>query len=271
MSEFLLPESAWPATLPAAHRSLLVALRDGLRQITDVSGIAAGGSFITGILDEYSDLDLVVVAEDTAWPAVLERRQEIAARLGPLLAAFTGEHVGEPRLLVCLFGPPLIHVDLKFLPVVALDARVEDPILLWDRHGSIRSRLSAAEGRYPGPDRQWIEDRFWIWVHYAATKLARGELFETLNMLAYLRSQVLGPLALAEAGAQPNGVRRLEQRAGPRTDLLKATVARYDRRDAARALQAAIDLYRQLRGPGEPSPVEAQAVAFARSVAGPIS
>lgn len=269
MSEFILPESAWPALLPQAHRSLLASLRDGLRRDPEVLAVAAGGSFITGGLDEFSDLDLVVVVTDPAWPEVLERRQRIAASLGPLLAAFTGEHVGEPRLLICLYGPPLIHVDLKFLPFAALDDRVEDPVVLWDRLGTVAPRLSATRGLYPAPDRQWIEDRFWIWVHYAATKLARGELFEALNLLAFLRTQVLGPLALVEAGAQPNGVRRLEQRAGLRKEQLEATVARYDRTDAGRALHAAVGLYRELRRGVRTSAAEAEAVAFARRVTEP--
>lgn len=122
-----------------------------------------------------------------------------AARLGPLLAAFTGEHVGEPRLLICLYGPPRVHVDLKFVALDALAERIEDPVLLWDRSGDVRRRLDATPARYPQPDLQWIEDRFWIWVHCAATKLARRELFEALNMIACPRDRVLGPLALLEA------------------------------------------------------------------------
>ena len=43
-------------------------------------------------------------------------RRTIAESCGGLLAAFTGEHVGEPRLLICLYGPPLAHVNLKFVP-----------------------------------------------------------------------------------------------------------------------------------------------------------
>jgi hypothetical protein len=30
-------------------------------------------------------------------------------------SAFSGEHVGEPRALICLYGPPLLPVDLKFV------------------------------------------------------------------------------------------------------------------------------------------------------------
>ncbi len=219
-------------------------------------------------MDEYSDLDLIVVVAPTAWPAILERRRHMASTLGPMLGCFTGEHVGEPRLLIALYGPPPIHVDLKFLSLSALGDRVEDPVLLWDRGQTVAPVLAATRAQYPPPDRQWIEDRFWIWVHYATTKLARGELFEVLGFLAFLRSHVLGPLALAEAGAQPNGVRRLEQRARSRADAIRATVARYDRHDAGRALLAAIETYRELRGPLPASAAEAPAVAFARAVTG---
>jgi hypothetical protein len=219
-------------------------------------------------MDEFSDLDLVVVVRSSAWPGILDRRRAIAASLGPLLEAFTGEHVGEARLLICLYGPPLLHVDLKFLPLEGLQERVEDPVLLWDRNGAVAPLLAATTARYPAPDRQWIEDRFWIWVHYAAAKLARGELFEVLNFLAFLRGTVLGPLLLAEAGARPNGVRHLEQRAPSRTGQLKATVARYDKLDAARALQHAIRLYQELRGHVRRSAAEGPTVAFALRVSG---
>jgi hypothetical protein len=53
--------------------------------------------------------------------------------MGNLLAAFTGEHVGEPRLLICLFADPLMHVDLKFISLGQLSSRVEDPVILWER------------------------------------------------------------------------------------------------------------------------------------------
>lgn len=44
------------------------------------------------------------------------------------------------------------------------------------------------------PSLQWFEARAWIWLHYAATKLARGELYEAIGMLGFFREQVLGPL-----------------------------------------------------------------------------
>jgi len=75
--------------------------------------------------------------------------------------------------------------------VASLDAatRVEDPAVLWERDGQLSAALRNGVARYPAPDLQWIEDRFWVWVHYGAAKVGRGELFEALDMLALLRSK----------------------------------------------------------------------------------
>jgi nucleotidyltransferase-like protein len=247
VEEFLLDEREWPATLADAPRSLLRQIVAGTRQNPALIGLAAGGSFRSGRMDEFSDLDLVVVVEPAASEDVRDRRGALAAALGPLLACFTGEHVGEPRLLVCLYGPPPVHVDLKFVAPDDLAVRIETPIVLWDRDGRVRIAFAAGIAVYPAPVPQWIEDRFWIWVHYAASKIGRGELFEALDFMSFLRTQVLGPLALKEASAQPSGVRHVERLAPARARQLQETVARYDARDLVSALRAAVALYRELR------------------------
>jgi hypothetical protein len=185
-----------------------------------------------------------------------------------LLASFTGEHVGEPRLLICLYGPPLVHVDLKLISLADLDKRVEDPVVLWDRTGQVTENLRRTAGRYPSPDLQWIEDRFWVWIHYGAAKVARGELFEALGFLAFLRSSVIGPMCLTVAGQQPNGVRKLETRVPELLPDLRATIGSYDSRECAEALLACSKMYKELRAELAPSvftrrsAVEDEALSF---------
>ena len=246
MPEFLLPESDWPA-MPDRHRAFLAAALTVLRTFPSLSGVAGGGSLISGRLDDYSDLDLVVVVRESAAPPGGSDRQRIAASIGPLLSAFTGEHVNEPRLLICLYGPPLLHVDLKFLPAIQLNPRVEDPIVFWDRDGEVRHALAAGPAVYPSPDLQWIEDRFWVWVHYAATKIGRGELCEAVDFLGSLRRFMLGPLALQRGGARPDGVRRIEELPPSVVATLAATVPAYDLSSCYRALTMAIAMYREQR------------------------
>src|SRR6266545_2979534 len=125
--------------------------------------------------------------------------------------------------------------------------------------GRVSAALRAGEAHYPEPDLQWIEDRFWTWVHYAAGKIGRGELFEAVDFLAFLRARVLGPLALAATGAPAAGLRRLEAAAPRFAMAMEATIAGHTSDSCAAALRAAIELYREppdhssdraARGPG---------------------
>lgn len=258
----VLPESRWPSTLPTLHRSFLRTVLDRFPRDPRLVGLAAGGSFRTNTLDDYSDLDFVVVVEPSTWPAILDQREDLVRTLGPLLGAFTGEHVGEPRLLVTLFGPPLLHVDFKFIRPGDLAQRVEDPVVLWERDGAVTRGLAGTAARFPVADPQWVEDRFWIWVHYVAAKIGRGELFEALDALAFLRSRVLGPPLLDAAGVMPAGVRRLDAQAGAHLPALLQTAAGYDRRAIVDALRASIALYRTLR----PATVSRREAAEAEAV-----
>jgi hypothetical protein len=237
----------FPTSLPATHRTFLASALDVLRADARIVGVSAAGSFATNTMDDYSDIDLVVAVEPERHAAVMTERRRIAESLGPLMSAFTGEHVGEPRLLICLYGPPLLHVDLKFVALPDAARRVDDGVILLDRDDRLRAVLATAAAKYPAPDPQWIEDRFWTWIHYAAAKIARGELFEAIDGLAFLRGLALGPLALLKAGALPCGVRRLEQCAPEVARALRDTVAGYDAHDCLRALEACVELYRRLR------------------------
>jgi predicted nucleotidyltransferase len=231
-----------------------------------IVGLAAAGSYAEGRMDEFSDLDLLVAVAPEAFAEVLADRQRLAAQLGPLLVAFTGEHVGEPRLLICLYGPPPLHVDLKFIAVADAAARVDEPVVLWERGTVLSDALRRGEARYPQPDAQWIEDRFWVWIHYAAAKVGRGELFEAHEFLSFLRMTVLSPLGLLRRGLRPAGVRRVEQLAPDlAAELQRAIVAR-DAAQQLRALSVAVELYRSLRDSGS-QPLQRREAAEAVAVA----
>ena len=233
--------------LPALHAAFLKGALPRLQADERIVAVAAGGSFLTGGMDEYSDLDLVIAVSPAAVSQIMQERRELASTLGTLVAAFTGEHVGEPRLLICLYGPPLLHVDLKFISLPDAAYRVEDPVILWERDTQLSAIHRRSEAVYPTPDLQWIEDRFWVWVHYIAAKIGRGELFDAYDSLALLRMLALGPLALLTQGARPSGVRKVETHAQPHLEDLIRTTGSYDRLACIAALQAAATLYRKLR------------------------
>ncbi len=223
-----------------------------------VDALLGMGSLVTGGWDAQSDFDFVVVEA-----APVTDRRAFAEALGPLLTCFTGEHVGEPKLLICLYGPPLLHVDYKFVPRAEPAQFGERPKVLWARDPmAIEAWLSTACFGQPSREPQWFEDRVWMWLHYGASKWARGEYFEAISTLDFLRSMVLGPMLQLQAGRPIRGQRRLETLAGAR-DTLLPTLAGYDAAAIRDAFVAAVAVYVELRAadpPPRPVPQMPQAL-----------
>lgn len=232
----------------------------------NVTGLAVAGSWITDELDEYSDLDLVLVTEEKI-AGSKTKMLAFARRLGELISGFTGEHVGEPRLLICLYDNPLLHVDIKFLTLQEFKERVENPVVLFERNGSLSNIISTTKPEWPRVDFQWIEDRFWTWIHYLATKVARGELFECIDGLCFLRAGVLTPLMQVKAKKLPRGVRKAEMQLNlPDLENLKITLPQYDKESVVKAIDNTISIYRSLRRKLYPDNIELQTLAEKRSI-----
>lgn len=220
---------------------------DLLKKDDSVVGLAAGGSWITHELDEYSDIDLVLVTKEKI-TRDKTNMLDYVNKFGKLLTAFTGEHVGETRLLICLYDDPLLHVDIKFVTLEEFKTRIETPVILLDKDEQLKIAIENSAARFPIPGYQWFEDRFWTWVHYGAVKINRGEYFEAFDFLGAVRLMVLGPLLHMKNGKLPRGVRKAETNfRDEELNELKNTLPRYDKQSLIVCLKNAVDLYRKLR------------------------
>jgi predicted nucleotidyltransferase len=218
-----------------------------LRKDSNVIGLAVAGSWLTNEIDEFSDVDLVLVTKEKIGNDKL-KMMAYAQRLGKFLSGFTGEHVGEPRLLICLYDDPLLHVDIKFVTLEEFHQRVETPVIVLDTDDQLQAVLDASEAKFPHPDYQWVEDRFWTWVHYGLQKIGRGEYLEAFDFFGAIRMIVLGPLIHIKNGNLPKGVRKVEMQL-PAYDLemLKKTLPQYSRESLLETLDSTVALYRELR------------------------
>jgi hypothetical protein len=213
----------------------------------NVIGLAVAGSWLTNEIDEFSDLDLILVTRQKV-SGDKALMLEYAKRLGNLLSGFTGEHVGEPRVLICLYDNPLLHVDIKFLTIDEFDNRIETPLLLLDKGSQLKEVINHSSAKFPYPDFQWIEDRFWIWIHYALLKIGRGEYLEAYDFSGFLRMTVLGPLLHIKNGNLPRGVRKVEQTLKEEDfNDLKRTIPFYEKQSLLVSLRNSVLLYKQLR------------------------
>lgn len=252
----------FPSSLPALHQAFIEQALPKLAQDSRIIGVAAAGSYAENSLDAFSDLDLIIAVEPQKFDEIMKDRLSIAATLGDLVAGFTGEHVGEPRVIITLYGSEALHVDFKFVKVEDAAVRVDEPVILWARDSRLENALRQEAGGYPKVNAQWIEDRFWVWIHYAGTKIGRGEYFEAIDFLGFVRSQVLGPLALEAAGYDARGVRRIEQLVPEFAEKLKGTVALPEKDSLLAATEQVAKLYLELRGFDIAPKHEAQSLAL---------
>jgi|SRR4030095_3880837 len=229
------------------HNDFVRRAAKNLTEDKSVIGLAVAGSWLTKEIDKYSDLDLILVTSKKI-SGNKPKMLEYAKQFGSFLTGFTGEHVGEPGILICLFDNPLIHVDIKFVTLEEFHPRIETPTILLDTEGQLKKALELSNAEFPYPDYQWIEDRFWVWIHYVLLKIGRGEYFEAFDFLGYLRIIVLGPLLHIKNGSLPRGVRKVETKL-EEEDLkkLKLTLPVYDKKSLLDCLYNAVSLYRELR------------------------
>lgn len=236
----------------SSHWAMIARIQAACEADARVLGLWLGGSFAHGAPDAYSDIDLVLVCEDEAHAALLVQAEAFAAQAGDLIGFFRGDHVGEPRLFIALYDQPLLHVDFKWVALSEAHIRVEEPRIIWTRDHRVSDALARAPAEPPRVDADWIEARFWVWVHYIAVKILRAEWFEVKDAFAFLRARVIAPMLTRRAGRFIQGVRRIET-LGPHAQAAMAALDPPGAREAClTALASVMDLYVELRGDAPP-------------------
>lgn len=222
-------------------------VEDLVKKDDRIIAIGLAGSWITNEIDKYSDIDFVLITNNDITFSK-EDMINFANNIGNYVIGFTGEHVGENKLLICLFNNPVTHIDLKFIQINDFFVRVENPVIIYEKSNIIENIYLETKPFWPKPDFQWIEDRFWVWIHYAATKLGRHEFFETIDFISFLRQTVIGPLYHIKYKKDPRGVRKLEFFLD-KNDLLmlEKTISNYSFDSIKESIFSIITIYRDLR------------------------
>jgi predicted nucleotidyltransferase len=239
------------------HEEIARKAVDMLAADSEVVGLYLAGSFALGHPDRYSDIDLYVVIPDGSKDDVLRRAASMVQDVARVATWFPATHLGDPAQLIVIYeADPPIHVDFQYKEVRELIPRVKDKdiIVLVDRSGDLAQHKEAS-GKL-GPPRedeeverlQYLEDRFWAWTWYAASKIARGELWEARDAIEYMRSNVLVALADIGLGTPREGNRRLESKYPDENQMiLSETIPREHSKGAyAGALRALVAGFEKL-------------------------
>jgi hypothetical protein len=195
---------------------------------------------------EFTDLELVFLCAPISFGDCAADLKGLADALGPLLLSYEQEKSDAEREITCLYDEPLRRIDLRLLPTDGA-AMLHNPKVLWERDGALTNELAKYRDQVPPIDLQWMEDRFWLWMHSAATALKEGAVFEALHQMSCLRTRILAPMLLRKQAQPIDALKRLEQAGGEELSSLRATVPLYDARSCELSLREAAKLYVGLR------------------------
>jgi predicted nucleotidyltransferase len=231
------------------HKAKLEAASAFTRTMPGVMGLVVSGSLATGSADAYSDLDLKIVTRDELHDEAVKHLDGLVDACGVKVACFTAEHVGHPGMLIVLYDD-LIHIDFYPVRLGELSSKNEGIAswVVWAQDDVIAAALCGPADE-AGVDLTWIEARVWTWVWYTHSKILRGELYEALDALQYLRGNVLFALLAETSGLRPCGSRRAERHVGELGPLFARTVPPLERDPVMDALRATVELYLKLADP----------------------
>src|SRR6266540_3561125 len=94
-----------------------------------------------------------------------------------------------------------------------------------------------------------METRMWAWTWYIQSKILRGELWEAVSALAFVRDTVLFRLLAMHQKIRYRGARFAEKVIGERADAFVRTLGSLDKRSLLEALRTAVHLYVELADP----------------------
>jgi predicted nucleotidyltransferase len=236
------------------HRRLLDCARERFAADDRFVGVLLGGSLAAGRADSFSDIDLYLFVRDDDFESVFAEREAIAHSIGPVLVRYLGDHMpgGQHQLIVWYEGP--LHVDLMFrkLSEATPQWKWKAALILKDS-GNAMTALKRESDLLPSPEFAWeqldtLNQKFWRWVAYTFGKILRGELWEALDNLAWIRNEALLVMLAWTQNAAFEGHRRLEAKLDDQLSaLFDESLCSREPKSLHTALMAEIRIFRELR------------------------
>jgi hypothetical protein len=168
--------------------TLLQRIVDVLKAMPHVRAAFMRGSFYSGQPDQYSDLDLFVVAEDAPGEELIALGHSALDATGQVLWVSVRDTM-PPRLRALIGGP--LRIDLAVVTAATLPP-YEGWRILFDHDNILRGRareVYAAETLRPEHVLE-ICDQFWWNMFSSVSQIKRGHLWMALHLLDSCRNDL---------------------------------------------------------------------------------
>lgn len=190
------------------RRAVVEALIARLLPLPAARACFEGGSAATGRVDDYSDIDLVVVAPLAAAATIFEAIEGALAERGRISHAWHIEPAPFPdtaqRFYFLADAPPFFAVDCLVVTEEAVATFLErerhgEPLVYFDRSGKVRARPADQPALAQRRARRWsqLQGAVPVYAMLVDKELARGRPLEALGFYHALLRALLEVLGIA--------------------------------------------------------------------------
>ena len=158
-----------------------------------VAGVMLYGSLAIGQGDEFSDIDLNILAVPKHRTELLTQAPETMRTFGDALFVFRADHLSPTQIVAHYANHVKLDLDFVLSEELGVYAERRRHRVFKDSTGELAKvleRSAALSDHYEVTSDQLLElnQRFWPWCYYAAAKATRGELWEARAGLEFIRA-----------------------------------------------------------------------------------
>lgn len=183
---------------PGERKQILDNLVRELDADPAVAGVMFAGSTSEGFRDDYSDIDLIVIAQPEDFSTVVKRWVGHIESNLPVIRRFHGlEH--ERKIIYCFLLEGFLELDVLFESLTTLSSRSRRKIV-FDRTGRMSEILQSSPPELePVPLFAYAKacmDSIWYHVTHTITALHRGHNWKALYEVDQIRSRAFSLFGL---------------------------------------------------------------------------
>jgi hypothetical protein len=210
-----------------------------------------GGSYASGVADEYSDLDLGLIIADEAYDDFFAARESFLQQLGTLLVLQNSNRRDPDILFFILAGE--VEGDLTLGRASHFQQMHVGPYrILLDKQGILAGVIFPPIARPHDEQVKALHGLIsWFWhdlAHHFIASMARGQLWSAYGALEDMR-RICVDLACLDAnfGAEPESYEKVEQAVpAERLAALAASCCPLEREAMLRAARVIVQFYQAL-------------------------
>lgn len=232
------------------HRAILKSAIRNLSENKYILGICITGSFASGDIDCYSDIDLLIILKEEHLGNIWKNRISIENGIGKTKFRIDLTEIYEYSSVAFYEKGIKLHITFYDIATLPIDEEYRNIEIILSREIYINDWASKCRDLHKPISVENInifDKRFYFWAMQGASKIARGELWAAFDTLNILREIMIYQVTFLKK-IKYIGYRKLEKDWDKESiDSLGRTIATIEKKSLVRAYSSIISDYHHIK------------------------